>query len=114
MLGLFMMWLVFDQLWSAPSAVEMKGAFISNLRLLAQFAREPTAGDKTRALQSAISLRTTINTAFDRVRSSGDAVIFEFGPSREQDLALRSNIKGWQSQLRALFLTRIIVLKYPI
>ena len=48
------------------------------------------------------------------MRSSGDAVIFEFGPSREQDLALRSNIKGWQSQLRALFLTRIIVLKYRL
>jgi len=114
MLGLFMMWLVFDQLWSAPSAVEMKRAFISNLRLLAQYAREPTAGDKKSAILHAISLRATINTAFDRVRSFGDAVIFEFGPSREQDLALRSNIKRWQSQLRALFLTRIIVLKYRL
>src|ERR1700730_13407609 len=35
-LGLFMMWLVFDQLWSAPAGVEMKRAFISALRLLAQ------------------------------------------------------------------------------
>src|SRR5262249_52373163 len=37
MLGLSMMWLVFDQLWGAPAAVEMKRSFISNLRLLAQF-----------------------------------------------------------------------------
>jgi multidrug resistance protein MdtO len=109
-----MMWFVFDQLWGAPSAVKMKVAFISNLRLLAQFAREPTAGDKKSAILHAISLRTTISTAFDRVRSAGDAVIFEFGPTREQDLALRSSIKHWQSQLRALFLTRIIVLKYSL
>ena len=38
LLGLFMMWLVFDQLWGAPAAVEMRKTFISNLRLLAQFA----------------------------------------------------------------------------
>jgi multidrug resistance protein MdtO len=36
-LGLCMMWLVFDQLWGSSAAVEMKRAFISNLRLLAQF-----------------------------------------------------------------------------
>jgi multidrug resistance protein MdtO len=34
----------------------------------------------------------------------GDAVIFEFGPSREQNLALRSHIRDWVSQLRALYL----------
>ena len=44
LLGLFMMWLVFDQLWGAPAAVEMKRAFISTLRLLAQLAREPLRG----------------------------------------------------------------------
>src|ERR1700674_3707459 len=41
LLGLFMMWLVFDQLGGSPAAVEMKRIFISNLRLLAQLVREP-------------------------------------------------------------------------
>jgi multidrug resistance protein MdtO len=105
LLGLFMMWLAFDQLWGAPAAVEMRRAFISNLRLLAQLARQPPiAGDKTRATLRIASLRATISTTFDKVRSVGDAVIFEFGPSREQDLALRRRIKDWQSQLRALYL----------
>jgi multidrug resistance protein MdtO len=105
LLGLFMMWLAFDQLWGAPAAVEMRRAFISNLRLLAQLARQPQiAGDKTRATLRIASLRATISTTFDKVRSVGDAVIFEFGPSREQDLALRRRIKDWQSQLRALYL----------
>jgi multidrug resistance protein MdtO len=105
-LGLFMMWLVFDQLWGAPAAVAMKRAFISSLRLLAQFARDPMAGDRARAILRASSLRATISATFDNVRSASDAVLFEFGSSREQDLALRSRIKHWQSQLRPLFLTR--------
>jgi multidrug resistance protein MdtO len=114
LLGLFMMWLVFDQLWGAPAAVEMKRTFIFNLRLLAQLAREPLAGDQERAIQRTLSLRETINTTFDNVRSFSDEVIFEFGSSREQDLALRSRIKRWQSQLRALFLTRVALLKYRL
>ena len=114
LLGLFMMWLVFDQLWGAPAAVEMKRTFIFNLRLLAQLAREPLAGDQERAIQRTLSLRETINTTFDNVRSFSDEVIFEFGSSREQNLALRSRIKRWQSQLRALFLTRVALLKYRL
>ena len=45
LLGLFIMWLVFDQLWGAPAAIQMKKTFISNLRLVAQFAREPISKD---------------------------------------------------------------------
>jgi multidrug resistance protein MdtO len=110
-LGLFMMWLVFDQLWGAPAAIAMRRAFISNLRLLAEFARDPSAGDRARAIRRASSLRATISAAFDNVRSTSDAVPFEFGSSREQNLALRSRIKHWQSQLRPLFLTRNALLK---
>jgi multidrug resistance protein MdtO len=110
LLGLFMMWLVFDQLWGVPAAVEMRRAFISNLRLLAQLVREPIAGDKT-LFQRISSLRTTISTTFDHVRNLGDAVLFEFGPSRDQNLALRSRIKDWQSQLRSLYLIRNALLK---
>jgi multidrug resistance protein MdtO len=74
--------------------------------LLAQLAREPNPGDETPISPRILSLRATISTTFDNVRNLGDAVLFEFGPSREQDLALRSRIKDWESQLRALFLIR--------
>ena len=110
-LGLFMMWFVFDQLWGVPAVVAMKRAFISNLRLVAQFARDPMAGDRARAILRTSSLRATISASFDNVRSASDAVPFEFRSSREQDLALRSRIKHWQSQLRPLFLTRNALLK---
>ena len=112
LLGLFMMWLVFDQLWGAPAAVEMRRAFISNLRSLGQFVREPLPGrDKT---WRGDSLRETINTNLDKVRSMADGVLFEFGPSRQGDLALRSRILQWQPQLRALFVTRIALVKYRL
>jgi len=114
LLGLFMMWLVFDQLWGAPAAVEMKRTFISNLRLLAEVAREPLSRELKVASQHGYALRETINANFDKVRSLADAVLFEFGSSRQQDLALRDRIRQWQPQLRMLFLTRIALWKYRI
>jgi multidrug resistance protein MdtO len=112
LLGLFMMWLVFDQLWGSSAAVEMRRTFISNLRSLGQFVREPLPG-KDEAWRSD-SLRETINTNLDKVRSMADAVLFESASSRHGDLALRSRILQWQPQLRALFLARIALVKYRL
>ena len=113
-LGLLMMWLIFDQLWSAPASVEMRRVFISTLRLLAQFAREPVSADIRSAIQRTSALRDTINTKFDNVRSLADGVLLEFGPSRRHDLALRDRIRRWQPQLRALFIMRGASLKYRL
>lgn len=112
LLGLLMMWLVFDQFWSISAAVQMKKTFASNLRLLAQFAREPISNDLRRASERSYSLRETINSNFDRVRDLTDGVLLEFGPSRERDLALRERILRWQTQMRMLFLTEIALWKY--
>jgi multidrug resistance protein MdtO len=114
LLGLFIMWLVFDQLWFAPAGVEMKKTFISSLRLLAQFAREPSSKDRRVAIERSYSLRETINDHLVKVRTLADGVLFEFGPSRQQDLALRDRIRRWQPQLRLVFLTRIALLKYRL
>ena len=104
--GCLLMWLIFDQLWSAPASVEMKRAFISTLRLLAQFAREPVSTDTRSAIRRTSALHDTINTKFDSARSLADGVLLEFGPSRRRDLALRDRIRRWQPQLRALFIMR--------
>jgi len=113
-LGLLMMWLIFDQLWRARASVAMRKAFISTLRLLAQFAREPVSADLRLAMQRTSILHDTINTKFDNVRSLADGVLLEFGPSRRQDLALRDRIRRWQPQLRTLFLMRVASLKYRL
>jgi multidrug resistance protein MdtO len=114
LLGLFMMWLVFDQLWAAPAAVEMKKIFISNLRSLGQLVREPLPGNINFAGERSSALREAINANFDKVRSMADGVLFEFGPSRQRDLALRDRIRQWQPQLRMLFVARIALLKYRL
>jgi multidrug resistance protein MdtO len=112
LLGLFVMWLVFDQLWGASASLEMKRKFISIVRLLAQFTREPLSTDRRVTAERSYSLRETIDNSFDQVRALADGVLFEFGPSRQKDLALRSRIVRWQPQLRMLFLTRIALWKY--
>jgi multidrug resistance protein MdtO len=114
LLGLFMMWLVFDQLWGAPAAVEMRRTFVSNLRLLARFAREPVSRNLKAAIAQSFALRDAINANLDKVRALADGVLFEFGPSREQDLALRDRIRQWQPDLRMLFISRIALWKYRV
>jgi multidrug resistance protein MdtO len=114
LLGLFMMWLVFDQLWGEHAALEMRKAFLSGLRLLAQLAREPVSNDPRTAIERSDALREMINTNFNNVRSLADGVLFEFGPSRQQDLALRDRIRRWQPQLRVLFVMRIASLNYRL
>lgn len=114
LLGLLMMWLAFDLLWSTPAGVEMRRAFITALRLLAQLAREPVSKDAAVAIERRFALRESINTQFDKVRSLADGVLFEFGPSRQEDLALGNHIREWQPQLRTLFLIRIAFQKYRL
>jgi len=114
LLGLFAMWLIFDQLWGRPAAVEMRRIFIHNLRLLAQLALPVDVTHRKESLRQAYALGQTINANFDQVRGMGDAVIFEFGASRAADLALRNRIRDWQSKLRALFLLRGAALRYRL
>jgi multidrug resistance protein MdtO len=114
LLGLFVMWIVFDQLWGSPAAVAMKKEFISTLRLLAQHVREPLTTDARAAVDRIRALRETINAGFDRVRALCDGVLLEFGPSREADLAWRRRFLAWQPQLRLVFLTRVTLAKYRL
>jgi multidrug resistance protein MdtO len=107
-----MMWLVFDQLWSAPAVGQMRKTFTATLRLLAQFAKEPLSRDLRVASDRSYFIRETINKNLEQTRALADGVLFEFGPSREQDLLWRNRIVRWQPQVRILFLTRIALWKY--
>ena len=112
LLGLLLMWLVFDPLWGAPALVQMRKTFIATLKLLAQFAEEPSSKDLRVATDRSYLIRETINKNFEQTRALADSVLFEFGPSRERDLLWRNRIVRWQPQLRILFLTRIALWKY--
>jgi multidrug resistance protein MdtO len=81
---------------------------------LQEFKLQTSLAAGTEKTWRADSLRETINTNFDKVRSLADGVLFEFGPSRQGDLALRDQIRQWQPQLRTLFVTRIALVKYRL
>jgi multidrug resistance protein MdtO len=114
LLGLMVMWFVFDRLWGTRAGVEMKRTFILNLRLVAQFARQPALNDLSTAPGRSLALRETINASLDKTRALADGVLFEVGPSRQRDLELRSYIRQWQPELRTLFVMRIAFLKYRL
>ena len=114
LLGLFAMWLIFDQFWERPAAADMRKTFINNLRLLAQLARQPSLANRKETLRQAYALGQTINANFNQVKNLGDGVLFEFGPSRPADLALRARINQWQSKLRALFLIHGAMVRYGL
>src|SRR5258705_676583 len=74
----------------------------------------PLSKDIRVVIEQTSSLREKINTNLDKLRVLGDAVLFEFGSSRQQDLALRGQIVRWQSEVRMLFLMEITWLKYRL
>ena len=94
--------LVFDQFSGAPAGVEMKKTFISVLRLQAQLAREAASSDIRGSGERSDALRETISTRFDKVRALADGVLFEFGPSRPQDLALRDRSPSGCPRVRTM------------
>jgi len=114
LLGLFMMWLVFDQLWSASAVEAMKKSFVTNLRLLGQLFSVPPSKDIRVVTEQTSSLREQINTNLDKLKVLADAVLFEFGSSRQHDLELRGQIMHWQSEVRVLFLMETTWLKYRL
>jgi multidrug resistance protein MdtO len=112
LLGLFTMWLVFDQLWGVPALTQMKRIFVQNFRVTAEVMREPQSDDPQVAKARRFSLRETILENFDNVRAAGDAVLLEFGPSRREALQWRSLIQSAQPSLRTLYLMRMAIWKY--
>jgi multidrug resistance protein MdtO len=114
LLGLFAMWLIFDQLWGSPAGVEMRRSFVAGIRELAQLAGEPDLRDRKESLRRAYALGQTINANFDQTRALADGVLFEFGASRSADLRLRERIKEWGPKLRALFLLRGAAIRYRL
>jgi len=114
LIGLLAMWLIFDQLWGASALIEMQRTFVSSVRLLSGLMREPASANIRVAIGRSSSLRESINANFDKLRQQADAIMLEFGPSREQNLAVRAQLVQWQLYLRIIFITRIALLKYRL
>ncbi len=107
LLGLVVMWIVFDQLAPHDSVVAMKASFVQAIRLIAAYIRERQVASKEQYLKRVRRLRDSINDSFADVRNNADAVLLEFGSNRSYALKWRTDVRAWQPELRTLFLLQI-------
>jgi multidrug resistance protein MdtO len=114
LLGTFMMWLVFERLYSRPAGDEMVRIFISNLRLLAELVNASPAGTDTEAIVKVRRQRDQVYRYFNDVNAQADAVPFETGPARAADMAARDRIRRWQASLRTFYLLEAPLIQFRV
>jgi multidrug resistance protein MdtO len=112
LLGLLCMWLVFDRLWMRDALQEMEGIFARTLRLLAELIQQCEKEDPKDAVSHVAQLRDQINEGFNAVKAQADAVVFEFGPTRQRKLKIRNDIRRWLPTLGILLQVQITYLQY--
>jgi multidrug resistance protein MdtO len=114
LLGTFMMWLVFERLYSQPAGDEMVRVFISNLRLMAEVVNASPAGTDTEAIVKIRRQRDLVYRYFNDVNAQADAVPFETGPARAADMAARDRIRRWQASLRTFYLLEAPLIQFRV
>ena len=112
LLGLVCMWLIFDRLWVKDALQEMQEAFSRNLKLLAELIEVSHQKDRVFAAKRVLQLRDQINDGFNAVKAQSDAVLFEFGPSRDRKLKIREDFRRWQPTLGILLQVQITYAQY--
>ncbi|MFZ0317896.1 MAG: FUSC family protein [Candidatus Sulfotelmatobacter sp.] len=114
LLGLIAMWLVFDRLWVRNALDETRAVFASNLELFAELTQQLLKHDRKEAIKRIRMLSDQINAGFEAMRAQSDAILFEFGPSRQLKLAIRDDIKKWDPLLRTLLLVQLTFANYRL
>ena len=113
LLGLSVMWLVFEKLGAKPAVQVMEDLFAANLRLMARLA-QPWAHGRPANVKEIRALREKVTQNFGAINAQADAVLFELGSMRPRSLAVRNRLLSWQPRLRALFLLQIALLQYRV
>jgi multidrug resistance protein MdtO len=114
LLGISMMWLVFERFYPRPAADEMVRIFILNLRLMADLITKSSSGADTEAIVRIRRQRDQVYRYFGDVTAQADAVPFETGPARDAHMAARDRIRRWQTSLRTFYLLEVPLLQFRI
>ena len=112
LLGLMSMWLIYDRLWTKNALDEMQAVFAHNLEMFAELAEQLLEKDQIKAIRRIRQLRDQLNAGFQAVTSQADAVLFEFGPSRQHKLKIREDLRRWQPAIRTLLQVQIASAQY--
>jgi multidrug resistance protein MdtO len=114
LLGITMMWLVFERFFPRSAGDEMVRIFVVNLRLLADFSASSPRPNNPADILKIRRQREEIFRHFGEVIAQSDAVPFETGPSRAKDMAARDRIRRWQASLRSFYLLEVPLVRFRI
>lgn len=112
LLGVFVMWLVYERLHPKTAVQQMMETFTLNLDLLGQLSEISISAEQPQSIAQVIRLRTRIYDNFGSVNAQADAIPFEIGPLRNQHMAARDRVRRWQAMLRSFYLLELALLQY--
>ncbi len=112
LLGIVSMGIFFDLLWVRNPLEEMQTVFADNLEMFAELAEQLLEKDQVKAIRRIRQLRDQLNVGFQAVVAQSDAVLLEFGPSRQRKLEIREKIRRQQPAIRALLQVQITAVQY--
>jgi multidrug resistance protein MdtO len=113
LLGIAMMWLVFDTLWPISAVDHMRIGFARNVRLVAQLMNALDQPDRSAAIAEIRRLRDRIQQGLVAVTVHADSILFEIGdPERKRHLEMREAMLRLQATLRTLFVVEIGICQY--
>ena len=112
LLGIVSMGLFFDLLGMRKPIEEMQGVFAHNLEMFAELTEQLLEKDQIKAVRRIRQLRDQLNVGFQAVTAQADAVLLEFGPSRQRKMQIREEIRRWQPVIRTLLQVQITAAQY--
>ena len=114
LLGISMMWLIFERLFPRSAGDEMVRVFSANLRLMAEIVASAPSRENRAAILKIRRQRDDVYRRFGEVNAQSDAVPFETGPMRAGDMAARDRIRRWQASLRTFYLLETPLLQFRL
>ena len=114
LLGVVSMGIFFDLLWVKNPLSEMQAVFARNLEMFAELAEQLLVleQDRIKAIGRILQLRDQLNAGFQAVTAQSDAVLLEFGSSRQRKLEIREDMRRWQPGIRTLLVVQVTAAQY--
>lgn len=114
LLGITMMWFVFERLYSRPAADEMVRIFVRNVRLMADLITNSDYNADSATIFRIRRQRDQIYRYFGDVNAQADAIPFETGPLRAGHMAARDRLRRWQASLRTFYLIEAPLIQFRV
>ena len=111
LLGITMMWIVFERLNPTSAAEQMVKTFADSARLVAGILSGSPLGSRGEGVILIRLQRDQLSRLFDAVHAEADAVLFETGKRRPGHLAARNRVRRWQTKLRTFYVMELPLLE---